>query len=155
MLYCKSICAYMLNNSSSEKSNLILILNWFVTDVVKCFVCPWHGEKHQEPVTPAVGVEKLCSCLCLRTYGVCKSPKTCSKKRAHKFLESFIFQNPCKIFHRNVLVSLYWNFFCRLVIVLWRHRSYACSAMFIFKYCTDLNRLKFLSMFCMTKLNKM
>ena len=38
------------------------------------------------------------------------------------FWNSFIFQNPRKIYDRNILLLLDWNFFCSLSVVLWRHR---------------------------------
>ena len=40
-----------------------------------------------------------------------KAPEQAPKGHAHKFKDSFNFQNPWKIFYKNVLLMLYWNSF--------------------------------------------
>ena len=61
------------------------------------------------------------------TYGVRKIFSTYKKKSACAFWVSFNFQNPWKIFYRNVLLLLYLIFFCCSLVVLWIQRKYMCS----------------------------
>ena len=63
----------------------------------------------------------------LCTYLVRKSSWTYRKKCTCNFWDSFNFRNPSKVFYRNTLFLLYWNYFCTSFVVLRRHRRYVCS----------------------------
>ena len=57
-----------------------------------------------------------------------------TRKNLHdRFWNFYHFNDPWKIFYRNVLLLLYWNFFCSSFAVFWRHNRYVYS---LFRHAT-------------------